>query len=87
MTDDTADYPQDTRPPENMAEAAGLVSTDPVYTMFEDTAIESSVLLEFALALTGRFPSVVLRHIANIMHATITIEVPGSDTAQIKPGG
>ena len=78
MTDDTADEPQDTRPPENMAEAAGLVSTDPYYS-----AIESPALLEFALALTGRFPSVVLQHIATIMDATITIEVPGSDTAQI----
>ncbi len=78
MTDDTADGPQDTRPPENMAEAAGLVSTDPFYS-----DIESPALLEFALALTGRFPSVVLRHIANIMHATIIIEVPGSDTAEI----
>ena len=82
MTDDTADEPQDTRPPENMAEAVGLVNTDPYYSK-----LESPALLEFALALTGRFPSVVLRHIANIMHATITIEVPGSDTAQIKPGG
>ena len=81
MTDDTADEPQDTRPPKNMAEAAGLVSTDPLYS-----DIESPALLEFALALTGRFPAVVLQHIANIMHATITIEVPGSDTAQITPG-
>ncbi len=72
------DHSQDTRPPENMAEAAGLVSTDPFYN-----DIQSPALLEFVLALIGRFPSVVLQHIATIMHATITIEVPGSDTAQI----
>ena len=47
--DDTADEPQDTRPPENMAEAAGLVSTDPYYS-----EIESPALLEFALTLAGR---------------------------------
>ena len=73
---------QDQRPPENMVEAAGIVSTDMYYS-----EIESSALLEFALALTRRFPYEVIRHIANIMHATITIEVPGSDTAQITPGG
>ncbi len=78
MTDDTADESQDTRPPENMAEVVGLVSNNTYYSQ-----IESPALLEFALTLTGRFPSVVLQHIANIMHVTITIEVPGSDTAKI----
>ena len=82
MTHDIGDEPQDTRSPENMAEAIGLVSGDPLYDN-----IESPALLEFALALTGRFPSIVLHHIATIMHATITIEMSDSDTAQITPGG
>ena len=69
---------QDTQPPENMAEAAGLVSTSPLYDN-----IESPVLLEFALALTGQFPYVVLHHIATIMHATITVE----SIQTIEPGG
>ena len=77
-TGDTADTPQDTRPPENMAEAAGLVSTDPLY---DD--IESPALLEFALALTGRFPYVVLHHIATIMNATISVDT----SRTIEPGG
>ena len=62
-----------------MTEAAGLVSTDPYYD-----GIESPLLLEFALALTGRFPEIVLQHISNVMRTTITVV---ESTRTIEPGG
>ncbi len=57
---------QDERPPENLAEAAGVVSTGERYDQ-----VESPVLLDFVIEVIERYPATVLQHISTRMNVTL----------------
>ncbi len=59
---------QDERPPENLAEAAGVVSTGEGYDQ-----VSSPLLLDFVTEIIERYPTVVLQHISTKMNVTLDI--------------
>ena len=57
---------QDERSPENLAEAAGVVSTGERYD-----EVESPILFDFLDEVINRYPATVLHHISTKMNVTL----------------